>query len=417
MRVTHLSYSDSDGGAARAAYRLHRALRRSSVDSRMVVQVSGSGDWTVSAPSTRYGISMTHIRPFLAKTARLNFETGNATVHSPALLSGVRASSLNASAADVVHLHWIQGEMISISQLARINKPVVWTLHDMWAFLGAEHYSTGQRWREGYLRSNRPDDEAGFDLNRWTWERKRRLWKTSRHIIAPSHWMADCVRNSALMRDWPVSIVPNPIDTDVWKPVDRDLARSLYGLPPDKPLLLFGAMDGASDPRKGFDLFRRALRETKGKVPGLQLAVFGQRAPAQADDLGFPVHYMGHLGDDLSLCLLYCAADAFVLPSRIDNLPNTGVESLACGTPVIAFDTGGMADIVRHRQTGYLAGRSDASDLAQGIQWAVNAPPDEKKRVAAACRDFAVERFAYPVVTDAVKSVYLQVTEAAARFG
>jgi glycosyltransferase involved in cell wall biosynthesis len=188
------------------------------------------------------------------------------------------------------------------------------------------------------------------------------------------------------MHDWPVSVVPNAIDTEIWRPVDKAQARSLMGLPATAQLLLFGAEGGSTDPRKGFDLLTQALDRLHQQIPNLQLVVFGQREPKNSLDLPLPVHFAGHLHDDLSLRVLYSAADAFIIPSRQDNLPNTGVEAQACGTPVVAFHTGGLADIVSHRHTGYLAEPFDPASLAAGCQWVMEevSRHDDLRRAARA---------------------------------
>lgn len=159
------------------------------------------------------------------------------------------------------------------------------------------------------------------------------------------------------MGHWPIRVIPYPIDLNVWAPSDQAQARALLGLPDDQPLVLFGAMGGTADPRKGADLLLAALQCLPSQVAGtpleqLQLVVFGQSRPAQPPDLGFPIHYSGHLHDDLSLRLLYAAADVFVMPSCQDNLPNTGLKAHACGTPVVAFRTSGLVDIVDDHITG-----------------------------------------------------------------
>ena len=225
-------------------------------------------------------------------------------------------------------------------------------------------------------------------------------------IVTPNTRLADCVRESALMREWPVTVVPNPVDTDRWKPLDQALARSLLGLPADVPLLLFGAMGGGRDPRKGFDLLVDALAHLRGDLRDLYLVVFGQLAPRQPPDLGFPIHYTGHLHDDLSLRALYSAADLLVIPSRQDNLPNTGVEAHACGTPVVAFNVGGLPDIVEHESTGYLAHAFDAEDLAAGIVWVLK--NRGSRNLGHKARARALERHSYEVVADQYRSVYRQ---------
>ena len=406
VRVWQINFSDLSGGAARAAYRLHHALRVAGVDSRMQVVKTTSGDWTVSSPKDALFKFGTMIRPQLAALVRGMQKSPPRTPLSPALLPSRWPALLNESEADLVHLHWICGEMMSIEDIGRIKKPVLWTLHDMWAFAGAEHCPWDDRWVQGYTRLNRCPDESGFDLNRWIWNRKRSAWKRPMQIVTPSRWLADCVRQSVLMRDWPVETIPNAIDTEAWQPIERNLARRLMGFPVESRVVAFGAMStGAVVPHKGFDLLLPTLAHLRGQIPGLELVVFGQLRPKNPPDLGFPVHYTGHLHDDLSLRTLYSAADVMIIPSRIDNLPNTGVEALACGTPVVAFDTCGLPDIVAHQKTGWLAKAFDTEDLACGIVW-VLADENRYVQLSEAARKDAVARYSYPVVAAQYKALY-----------
>lgn len=408
MKIFAINQSDIQGGAARAAYRIHQALCQQGMDSTMLVNVAASGDWTVQGPTTKWAKLATRMRPQVGMLATRLLRSSNLNFHSPSILPSGWPKMLNESNADILHLHWLAGEMLSIADIGKLRKPLVWTLHDMWAFCGAEHYTEEFRWREGYRKANRPAYEQGFDLNRWTWNRKRKHWQRPMHIVTPSNWMAQCVRESALMRDWPISVVPYFIDSAIWKPVNKRIAREMLGLPQDVPLLLFGAIGGGGDPRKGFDLLLGALGHLRGEFPGLELVVFGQLAPKSPPSLGFPIHYTDHLHDDISLCLLYGAVDAFVLPSRQDNLPNTGLEAHACGTPVIGFDIGGVPDIVSHQQTGYLAKAFDTEDLAAGIQWVLG---DEKRNLQLSLR--ARERACYNWSSDKVAKGYMQAYSAA----
>jgi glycosyltransferase involved in cell wall biosynthesis len=409
MKIFQINHSDIKGGAARAAYRIHHALRRSGDDSIMMVNITTSTDWTVQGPQTNLEKLSVGIRPLGGAAVKTFFHTANPVIHSPAVLPSSWPSRLNKSDADVLNLHWIGDEMMSVADIGRLRKPMVWTLHDMWAFCGAEHYTEDTRWREGYRADNRPAHESGFDLNRWTWMRKRKQWRHPIRIVTPSNWLADCVNKSALMQDWPVTVVPNPIDTDRWQPVDKSQARSLWGLPSEVPLVLFGAMDGGRDPRKGFDLLLNALKHLRDKVPEMQLVVFGELAPRDPLDLGFPVCYTGHLHDDLSLRVLYSAADLLIIPSRQDNLPNTGVEALSCGTPVVAFDTGGLSEIVIHKITGYLAEPFDVTDLAHGLKWILD--NQSKKNLSENARKHAIEKFSYPVIAQQYQQIYRMVME------
>ena len=175
-RVLHLSRSDV-GGAGRAAYRIHRALLSCGIDSSMWVNHSSSGDWTVDVPLSIYEKSVARISLFFADYFSKSLRTSNRIIHSPAIFPSQWLNYINKSNFDIVNLHWVAGEMLSIADIAQIKKPLVWTLHDMWAFCGAEHVSFDSRWCDGYLANNRPIHESGFDLNRWTWERKRKHWR------------------------------------------------------------------------------------------------------------------------------------------------------------------------------------------------------------------------------------------------
>jgi glycosyltransferase involved in cell wall biosynthesis len=405
MNLVLMNSHDIKGGAARAAYRIHHALRGYGVDSSMLVSEASAGDWTVESSKSQFAKTLREVRALIARLPIKRLKTGNPNFYSPAIVPSRWSNHLNVSDADVIHLHWVNGEMMSIADIGNITKPVVWTLHDMWAFCGAEHYTEDHRWRDGYMSGNRPSHESGFDLNRWTWARKFKHWKRPRHIVTPSRWLGECARQSQLMRDWPITVVPNPIDTEVWRPMDKALARQLLALPPDVPLLLFGAVGGGQDPRKGFDLLQAALNHLRGQLPGMELVVLGQLAPKVSVDMGFPVHYVGHLHDNLSLRLLYSAADAIVVPSRQDNLPQSATEAQACGCPVVAFDVTGLPDAVVHGETGYLAEAFSSDDLARGIEW-IFADADRYVGLSNQARARAVRLWSPEVVVPQYMNVY-----------
>ena len=420
MKVIHLNSSDSAGGAARAAYRIHNALRDLGVISVMWVNAKHTGDWRVESSNTRWSKAIKWLRSQFGVMLGKAFRSDNPILHSFAVLPSNWVKLVNASDADVVHLHWVQGEMLSIADISRIKKPIVWTLHDMWAFCGAEHVAWDERWREGYLRDNRPAHESGFDLNRWVWMRKMKHWNRPMQIITPSHWLANCVSESALMHDWPVSVIPNCLDIERWKPIEQTLARELLGLPLGVPLILFGTDGANAAHHKGFDLLLDSVVKLQGKVNSLELVVFGQLAPRNPPNLGFPIHYTGYLHDDLTLRALYSAVDALVVPSRQEAFGQTASEAQACGTPVVAFNIGGLRDIIKHKRTGYLARPFETEDLAAGILWVLShgslhssdirdkdpTASDVRKQA----RERAVARFSNELVAEQYRTVYNQLT-------
>lgn len=404
MKVSIVNQSDITGGAARAAYRIHQACRRMGIDSTMEVNIATSGDWTVHGPESRQRLVRNMMRSAAGNLIARLQKADNSIFHSVSVLPSRWPAKLNSSDSDIVHLVWVNGEMLSVEDVGKLRKPLVWTLQDMWAFCGTEHVSADGRFIDGYARFNRPPSESGVDLNRWTWHRKRRAWRHPINMVAPSNWMADCIRKSGLMKDWPVSVIANPIDTDRWFPVDKHLARHLMGLPDAGPILLFGTAGTNDVPYKGFDLLKAALTHLRGQID-LHLVVFGEPAPENPPDLGFPVHYVGRLHDDLSMQVLYSAADAVAIPSRIDNLPNVGIEALACGTPVVAFDTCGLPDIVKHHETGYLASAFDTEEFAAGVLWLL-ADKQRHMQICMQARAEAVARFSYPVIARQYGALY-----------
>jgi glycosyltransferase involved in cell wall biosynthesis len=263
---------------------------------------------------------------------------------------------------------------------------------------------------DGYWAYNRPEDEAGFDLNRWIWERKLKNWKLPMQIIAPSDWLGECVSRSSLMKAWPVSIIPNPINTASWTPIKKAVARSLLGLPPGRSFLLFGAVEGTTNYYKGFDLLQAALTHLKGYAVAkdLQIIVFGKRpAKISLEDYSFPIHFAGYLHDDISLRLYYSAADVMVTPSRLEAFGQTASESLACGTPVVAFDNSGLYSVVSHQKTGYLAKAFDVTDLAYGISWVLKEKKNDFLNKNARLK--AEESFSYSQVAEQYRLIYKKV--------
>ncbi len=409
IKVLHLSYSDFSGGAAKAAYRIHKALRSIGIDSSLGVNLKLSDDWTVFLPTGFKHRILARIKSAIATQIRHFFSTQNKALHSVAIFNSSWPEYINQSDYSVVHLHWIGHEMLSIRDIQKIKKPIIWTFHDMWPYCGAEHYTTDLRWSFAYKKETRSVTERGLDVNRWTWSRKKKYWTNKISVVTPSNWLASDVKKSSLMFDWPVSVIPYPIDMDSWEPVDKNLARDLFKLPKSTPLVLFGAMGGSRDSRKGFDLLVNSLNHLhkNGHCLDLQLVIFGESSPQNPINLSFPVNYVGPLNDEFSLRVLYSAADVMLVPSRQDNLPLTAIESLACGTPVIAYSIGGMADLIQHEINGYLAKPYDFIDYSNGIKWALTQRANEKVRVN--IREVAIKKFNPKKIAIQYKNLYEKV--------
>jgi glycosyltransferase involved in cell wall biosynthesis len=370
MKVIHLNTSDY-GGAGEAVYRLHKGLIEKGIESEMWVNRSSREDCTIKGPIGTLSKFLSFIRRYIKFPILKLFQTQNPILHSISILPSKWVKKVNQSDADIINLHWIQHEMLSISDISRIQKPIVWSIHDMWIFCGAEHIAWDSRWKDGYTKKNQPAHEKGLDINRWTWSRKYKHWKKPLQIVAPSRAYKNFVKNSKLIKSWPVTTIPNIIDENLWKPVKKDIARKLYDIKDEDFIILFGTSNANLEHHKGFDLLSAALKllYQKNKKKNIKLMVFGQSKPHTVPDLGFSVQYLGYIYDQTHLCQLYSLADAMAVPSRQESFCQVACEAHACALPVIAFNTGGLSDIVDHKKTGYLAKKFDVTDYCNGIEW------------------------------------------------
>jgi glycosyltransferase involved in cell wall biosynthesis len=375
MKILIVNTSDIDGGAARAAYRLHKALLSSGVDSQMLVQNKTSDDYTVLNEDKKVNKYLNKLRPILDSLSVRFYKNRTKTLFSPSFLpfSNI-VDRINEINPDIVHLHWICGGMIRIEDIARIKAPIVWSLHDMWAFTGGCHYDEecgGYKEACGNCKVLASDKQN--DLSSKVFQRKQKAFASKKDmtIVGLSNWLNECSKSSTLLKNKNHINLPNPIDTDIFKPFDKNLSRELWNLPKDKKLILFGAMGATSDLRKGFKQLSIAIQNLDKNL-NIEFVVFGSSKPQNAPDLGFKTHYLGSLHDDVSLVTLYSAVDVMIVPSLQENLSNAIMESLSCGTPVVAFDIGGNSDMIEHQNTGYLAKPFDATDLKDGIEWVLN---------------------------------------------
>ncbi len=409
MKIALVSSYELEGGAARAAQRLFEALRGAGHDATMQVLYRSSADPHVhgEAGTTARLAARLRWRADQAPGALLGLQRGEFSLN---WLRSRLAQRLRDVAADVVHLHWINAGFASVAEIAALRGPVVWTAHDMWPFTGGCHYDAGCGRFESEGCRPCPLQTRG---RAWALPRQRLTAKVRAssaaglRFICPSRWMARVAQRSPVARGRAVQVIPNAIDTTRFKPIHRAAARQLFDLPPERSVLLFGAVNAEADARKGYAQLDAALRllQQRGLQERLLLCVFGSATRGDGMLHGIPVRHVGHLHDDESLVALYSAADLFVAPSLQDNLPNTVLEANACGLPSMAFDIGGMADLIEHGVSGWLAAAGDAAALADGIAHALQ-HPSWRQSAGLAARAAAVAGFSYPVVAAAHAALY-----------
>jgi len=369
---------------------MHKALRQAGVDSHMLVADKYTADPTVSGATGITGSQK--IRKGLRQTLEYwplkRYKNKKPGAFSPAITPSNLAAQVEAIDPDIINLHWVAGGFLHPHDLRRFQKSksqkgksqktrhLVWTLRDMWPFTGGCHYSgTCSAYQTNcgacpVLGSSHPND-----LSRKTWQRKHSAWKDLEITIAPlSNWLAECARQSQLFAHQRIQVIPNAIDTDKYRPIDKGTARSLLNLPQHKKLILFGALSPTADPRKGFTHLRAALQHlsTQPHTSDYEAVIFGTSKPAKPLDLRLPTTFLGRLTDDTLLAMAYAAADVMVMPSIQDNFAKTTIEAMACGTPLVAFNATGAKDVIVHKQNGYATDCFDNTDLAAGITWVLS---------------------------------------------
>ena len=381
MRILIVNTAERTGGAAIAANRLLHALNHNGVEATMLVRDRKTDSTSVASiePSWRLRANFLWERGViwlangLSKRNLFQVDIANA---------GTDITRMEVfRQADIIHLHWVNQGFLSLGDLERImvsGKPVVMTMHDQWYFTGICHYSGDCDKYQSQCRHcpMLTRGGIGIDLARRVFDRKRAIYNgKALAFVGCSRWIADLARKSPLTQGHLVTNVPNAIDTDVFTPMDQAAARERHGLPADKRLLLFGAQR-ITDERKGFRYLKEACEHLMQDRPDLAsemgVVVLGGDAQAVKSALPLPVYTVGYLNNEAEIAQLYNAVDLFVTPSLQDNLPNTIVEAMACGTPCVGFHVGGIPEMISHEQDGYVARYKDSNDFAHGIAWCLD---------------------------------------------
>lgn len=378
MRVLIVNTSEKTGGAAVAANRLMEALKNNGVKAKMLVRDKETDQITVAGlpQSVRRQWSFLWERFVIYAYSHFSrkhlFEIDIAN-------TGADITKLREfQEADVIHLHWINQGMLSLSDIHKIldsGKPVVWTMHDIWPATAICHYTRGCSHFKTRCHNCQllPGGGSDNDLAAKIWNRKKRILTDHNiHFVTCSHWLENLAKQSALLTGQDITCIPNAIDTHIFYPNDKKEARMVAGLPLDKHIILF-VSQRVTDKRKGMDYFVEAVNDLAERFPEMKentgIAILGGHAENIVERLSLPVYPLGYVSDEKKIVNVYNSADLFVLPSLEDNLPNTLMEAMACGVPCVGFKVGGIPEMIDHRKNGYVATLRDAKDLANGIHW------------------------------------------------
>ncbi|MFQ4137693.1 glycosyltransferase family 4 protein [Nodosilinea sp. PGN35] len=405
MKVLQINFSDyaGGGGGSIAHFRLLESLRNLGIDCQSLSGIKTT-DLSYTKPITRW----LKCESVIQKTTR---QLGLNDIHC------VSSFSLDKDPffinADILNFHIIHSGFFSYLSIPYLThkKPAVFTLHDMWSFTGHCAYSYDcSRWQIGCGQCPYPETYPAIrrDSTRWEWKLKDWVYAHSNlTIVAPSRWLVAQAKISLLGR-FSVHHIPSGIDTNAYQPLNSELCRSALGIPPEKKVLLFSA-ENLKDARKGGDLLVQSLQQLPAELKqDCVLLTLGKRATQLEAAVNMPAIHLGYVSSDRLKAVAYSAADLFIFPTRADNLPLVLQESMACGTPMISFDIGGVSDLVRPGVTGYLARPENTSDFCDGI---IKLLKDDVQReqLGENCRRIALEEYSLELQAQRYQRLYQQV--------
>jgi GT2 family glycosyltransferase/Flp pilus assembly protein TadD/glycosyltransferase involved in cell wall biosynthesis len=421
-QVVHLCTQDF-GGAGKAAYRLHKGLQQIGVASRMLVMNKKSGDPSVKVFPPEYpgpfmqSVDIPTYESPIWQQQILRWQTELTTYQKrPAglemftdALSDIQLEQIQEIRdAEIINLHWVAGILdYPAAPLALKDKKIVWTLHDMNPFTGGCHYSGDcEKYKENCGGCPQLGSLNGEDLSRQIWAQKYYAFQNlDLNIVTPSKWLASCASESSLLSGFPVNVIPYGFPLDTFRPYPKSEIRKSLNIPENAKVILFGA-DSIVNARKGFVYLLEALKRLPpNKENAAVVLTFGNFPQDLQINTDHQIYNLGSLTDENQIALAYSAADVFVIPSLEDNLPNTVVEAMACGVPVVGFKIGGIPDMIEHKKNGFLAKPMDIDSLLEGIEWTLSAC-DRNADISSLCRETSEDKFALEIQAKTYKELY-----------
>lgn len=409
MKILFLNSTDCRGGAAKAAVRILDAVRNSGVDAEMLAQ---ERRLTGVEPSVMEKLYL-WLRPRIDSLPVLKYCQRSGMIFSPSRLPERIAKKIERLKPDLIHLHWIQEGFVKIETLPNLNLPIVWTLHDSWPFTGGCHLPYDcVRFMNSCGACPVLASRVDNDLSRMVWLRKWHAWKDVRFtIVAPSRWLAEKAATSSLFRNMRIEVIPNCIDTSIFHRHDTEKWRRAFDVKPNKRVIILNASQMAHDPNKGEDLMSTILSGI-AKLPAagnIHLLIVGTGFSHNLVPDGLSVSYAGQVSSEARMAELYSASDLLIVTSRSENLSNTVMEGMACGVPSVAFNVGGMSDLIQDGENGCLVSPFDTDRFINAVSWCLDS--GRLPELSANAVDSANSRYANSSVAERYTTLYKNVLD------
>ena len=404
MRILHINYSDQIGGASIACSRLNRALRKLNINSNLLVAKKISNEKFIYSFNNKISKFKYNLKRIISRLIIKPYELINQSNYSISLFRSKLFDENKDIDPDIINLHWICNETISLRELNNFKKPIVWTLCDMWPFLGAEHnyfdFKKKKYWIDEKILFSKT-----FDINHFFLKKKIEQLHLDITIVAISNWIAEKARQSILFKNKKIVVIPCCLDFDKWAPKNKDVSKKNLNLNFDKKIILFMSSGNTIDKKKGFDYLLKAIDKLNDKDQ-YHLLIIGKIHKIHKKKINISFSEINKLffGKDENLTEIYSAADLLIAPSLIEAFGQVALEAASCKLPTLAFNNTGVTEIILHKVNGYLANYRDVDDLSNGIKWCL----DKKNYnyISDNAIEYAKKKFSYEVVSQKYINLY-----------
>jgi glycosyltransferase involved in cell wall biosynthesis len=401
-KILHVNYSDNLGGAAISCVRLLNAQIKNNLNSWLFTCDKKIDSERIFSLDGKHEIMDHKIKMKLSRLLVKFFERKKIT-KSISLFNSLAIKKINLFDCDIVNLHWICNEMISIENIKKINKPLVWTILDMWPFIGAEHICLNSNKSDIFWKNENQINNFLPSLDRWVLKRKLKNFPKNMKIICISNWLKSRARESLIFKNFDIEYIPCTLNFNEWKIINKVDAREKLNLPKNKKIILFISASGTNDYRKGFHILKKMLKKLKN-IENFHLLIVGTTSKKDLFDLKIEKSIINKFffGSYNNLNLIYSCSDLLVVPSLIEPFGQVALEASACGTPVLAFRNTGLEDIIKHKYTGYLADYLNQEDLIHGFNWLMNKFEVNQKKI----REYGYDNFSEKIISEKYLKIY-----------
>lgn len=402
MKILHIAYSDHEGGASRAAIRIHKSLVLNKVKSYFQINTFSKNKKIKNIlKPTLIKILINKLKYLLEGFITKVLIHDKFSKNSLSLFPTFYHKEINLSNYDIIHLHWINAETMSIEDIGKIKKPIVWTIQDMWPLIGSEHYKINRKFTKVNGETN--------NFSKIIEKRKLKNWNNQMYLVTPSDWLKNCALKSNIMKKFSVETIYNPLDVDFWKPEKKKNCKKFFNLPTNEKFIGFSSIGKNNNFLKGKDLFLKSLKHLSKYKKKISVLTTGDFNEFTTIDENIKIYNLGKIKDDKVLKYFYNTLDLIVVPSRLEAFGQTASEANSCGIPVVSFNNSGLKNIIVHKKNGWLAKPFNTQDLAKGMLYILNLDKANYRKMQSHSIKNCIDNFSFKKISRQYYELYCKI--------